>query len=69
MKQRRKSCLGYWRKARGLTQEQLSRHVRVNYRTISNWECDLTSPTKEQAETLSRVLGVSVRVLFPHELF
>jgi DNA-binding XRE family transcriptional regulator len=65
----RKSRLGYWRKIRGLTQQDLGRRLRVTTKTISNWELDITAPTREQAETLARLLRVNVRELFPFTAF
>ncbi|MGE5673760.1 MAG: helix-turn-helix transcriptional regulator [Mycobacterium leprae] len=65
----RKNRVGFWRKIRGFTQDQVGRKIHVTGRTISSWELDITCPTKEQADALARVLGVSVRELFPYELF
>ena len=65
----RKNRLGYWRKIRGFTQQDLGRRLRVNPKTISNWELDITSPTRDQAEALAKLLGVSARELFPYTAF
>jgi len=65
----RKNRLGYWRKIRGYTQQDLGRIVRVSPGTISNWELDITNPTREQAEILASLLGVSARELFPLTAF
>lgn len=65
----RKSRLGYWRKIKGYTQHDLGVLLRVNPKTISNWELDITNPTKDQAEILAKLLGVSARELFPFTAF
>jgi transcriptional regulator with XRE-family HTH domain len=61
----RKTRLAYWRKVRGLSQEDLARLLRVTDRTIRNWELDETSPTRAQAEVLARLLRIGLRELFP----
>lgn len=63
---KRKTRLGYYRKSRRLTQEDLAQYLRVTTRTIRNWEADVTAPTRTQAEIIARLLRVSIRDLFPH---
>ena len=65
----RKNRLGYWRKIRGYTQEEIARRLRVSPRTISNWELDIGAPSLEKAEIVARLFRVSVRELFPHVPF
>lgn len=52
-----------YRKARGLTQEQLSARIPVVRQTLSKWEKNLSVPDAQALLRLSQVLGVSVEVL------
>ena len=52
-----------YRKARGLTQEQLSAQIPVVRQTLSKWEKNLSVPDAQAVLRLSQVLGVSVEVL------
>lgn len=52
-----------YRKARGLTQEQLSAQIPVVRQTLSKWEKDLSVPDAQALVRLSQVLEVSVEVL------
>ena len=52
-----------YRKARGLTQEQLSAQIPVVRQTLSKWEKNLSVPDAQALLRLSQVLGVSVEVL------
>ena len=45
------------RKAAGLTQEELSRHMHVTRATISHWEVGRYIPDFDTIQRLSRVLG------------
>lgn len=63
----RKNKLSYWRKVRGLSQGDLAGLIGVTNVTISNWERDVTHPTRAQVYALSNVLLVSARDLFPFE--
>jgi DNA-binding XRE family transcriptional regulator len=65
----RKNRLGMYRRIRGYTQAELSKRIGVTRVTIANWELDVTHPTQEQAEAISRLLRVSVRELFPYHAY
>jgi len=52
-----------YRKARGLTQEQLSAQIPVVRQTLSKWEKNLSVPDAQALVRLSQVLEVSVEVL------
>jgi len=65
----RKNRLGFWRKVRGYTQQEVASWMGVTQPTISNWELDITSPTPEQAAAMAKMLRVRVRELFPHDIF
>lgn len=65
----RKTRLGFWRRIRGLSQKELGRLMQVTSKTVSNWELDITSPTRAQAEALTKLLRVNLRDLFPFHAF
>jgi transcriptional regulator with XRE-family HTH domain len=65
----RKTRLGHWRNARRISQEELAHAMHVTGRTIRNWETGITTPTPSQALSLSSLLGVHVRELFPFTIF
>lgn len=48
------------RKARGMTQEMLSKAARVNRVNISKYENGLSSPNLDSAQRLANALGVSI---------
>ena len=52
-----------YRKARGLTQEQLSAQIPVVRQTLSKWEKNLSVPDAQALVRLSQVLEVSVEIL------
>lgn len=52
-----------YRKARGLTQEQLSAQIPVVRQTLSKWEKNLSVPDAQALLRLSQVLEVSVEIL------
>ncbi len=52
-----------YRKARGLTQEQLAAQIPVVRQTLSKWEKNLSAPDAQALLRLSQVLGVSVETL------
>lgn len=56
--------LRYWRKKRGLTQDELGKICRLNRRTISLYECEKFYPSLDTAILLSVVLDVPLNVLF-----
>jgi len=66
---KRKNSLAFWRRVRGLSQEDLGRLVGVCSRTIWSWENDTSMPTKAQAERMARLLRTNIRELFPFEVF
>lgn len=49
-----------YRRARGLTQEQLSAQIPVVRQTLSKWEKNLSVPDAQALLRLSQVLEVSV---------
>lgn len=63
---KRKTRLGYYRRAKRLTQDDMAAYLRVTARTVRNWEADITAPTRAQAEAIAKLLGVGVRDIFPH---
>lgn len=48
------------RNEKGLTQEQLSEMINVNYKTISKWECGNSLPSLDVLEQLSEIFNVSL---------
>jgi transcriptional regulator with XRE-family HTH domain len=46
-----------------LTQEELSRRLDLSFRTVGDWETGKKLPRFDNAVTLSRALGVSLRTL------
>jgi transcriptional regulator with XRE-family HTH domain len=46
-----------------LTQEELSRRLDLSFRTVGDWETGKKLPRFDNATTLSRELGVSLRTL------
>jgi transcriptional regulator with XRE-family HTH domain len=46
-----------------LTQEELSRRLDLSFRTVGDWETGKKLPRFDNAATLSRELGVSLRTL------
>ncbi|MDB4894708.1 MAG: Helix-turn-helix domain [Firmicutes bacterium] len=66
---KRKNRLAYWRRVRGLSQDELGRLLRVAGRTVRNWELDVTTPTRDQGERIASLLRVNVRELFPFTIF
>ena len=52
-----------YRKARNLTQEQLSAQIPVVRQTLSKWEKNLSVPDAQALVRLSQVLEVSVEIL------
>lgn len=58
--------VSYFRKARGLTQQQLADKMDVNYETISRIENANTGLSMDMLFELSRALGVTLHELFAH---
>jgi len=52
--------LAQLRNEKGLTQEQLSEMINVNYKTISKWECGNSSPSLDTLVQLCEVYNVSL---------
>lgn len=50
----------YYRKQRGLTQEQVAEEVDVSFQTVSAWEHDDYLPQLEKLEKLAEVLDVTI---------
>jgi len=55
------------RKQKGLSQEQLSRHVAVSRQTVSKWEMDSVTPDTDSVVRLSEFFGVSTDFLLKGE--
>ncbi len=53
----------HYRKAAGLSQEELGQKLFVSRQTVSQWESDKTVPTVDNLILLKKVLGVSVDTL------
>lgn len=53
----------YYRKQKGLSQEELGQLLTVSRQTVSQWETGQTSPTVDNLMRLKEVLGVSVDAL------
>jgi len=58
--------VNYYRKLRGLTQEQLAEKMDVNYETISRLENANTGISGDTLFALSKALNVSLGELFTH---
>jgi len=56
----------YYRRAKGLTQEQLAEKMGVNYQTISRLENANTGISMDTLLSLSKALGVPLSELFAH---
>lgn len=52
------------RRAKGITQKELSRHLRVDYRTVSLYETGLSTPPVEVLLSYSQFFKVSIEYLF-----
>ena len=50
----------YYRKQKGLSQEELGQLLTVSRQTVSQWETGQTSPTVDNLVRLKEVLGISV---------
>lgn len=46
-----------------ISQEELSRRLNLSFRTVGDWETGKKTPRFDNAATLSRELGVSLRTL------
>ena len=58
----------YYRKQKGLSQEELGQLLTVSRQTVSQWETGQTSPTIDNLTRLKDVLGVSVDELLSPEM-
>jgi transcriptional regulator with XRE-family HTH domain len=52
-----------FRRARGLTQEELAYRARVSLRTVAGWESGQVRPHKRNARALAKALGVGLDAL------
>ena len=52
--------IAYYRKRRGLTQEQLAEQCSVTPQAVSKWENDVSYPDITLLKTLARTFGISV---------
>ncbi|HWI62971.1 MAG TPA: helix-turn-helix transcriptional regulator [Symbiobacteriaceae bacterium] len=66
---KRKNNLAFWRRVRGLSQDEVGHIMGVSGRAVCHWELDETLPSKDQARQLARLLRVNIRELFPYEIF
>lgn len=55
------------RKARGLSQEDFARAIRVSRQTVSSIENGRYNPSLELAFTISDFFGLSIEEIFIHE--
>lgn len=53
------------REARGMNQSELARAVGVSPQAVQKWESGLSVPRPSKLKTISDVLGISMRSLFP----
>lgn len=51
--------IAYWRKNRGLTQEQLAEKCSVTAQAVSKWENDLTAPDISLIVPLAEIFGIT----------
>lgn len=58
----------YYRKQKGLSQEELGQLLTVSRQTVSQWETGQTSPTVDNLVRLKEVLGISVDELLSPEM-
>lgn len=56
-----------YRKAAGMTQQELAKRMNVNQSAVSLWESKKTSPMKKTWKKLARVLGVTVDELLKED--
>lgn len=54
-----------YRKLRGMTQEELGKHLSIGKSTIANYEKGFRSPKKDMIFQIAEVLSVSIDDLFP----
>lgn len=59
----------YYRKKRGMTQEQLAEKVGVSFQTISSWENDEYLPQLDKVETIANALSVTIADLCAENTF
>ena len=55
------------RKARGLSQEEFARAIRVSRQTVSSIEYGKYTPSLEMAFTISDFFGLPIEEIFIHE--
>lgn len=48
------------RKGRSYTQEKLANKLGITRQTLSNWECNITSPDLEQAKKIAEIFNISL---------
>ncbi len=59
--------LSRYRKAKGLTQEDVAKQITISPQAVSKWENDISSPDISELSTLADILGVSVNDLLGRE--
>ena len=59
--------LSRFRKAKGLTQEDVAKQITISPQAVSKWENDISSPDILELSTLADILGVSVNELLGRE--
>ena len=55
--------ISYYRKACGLTQEELADRLSVSRQTIYKWEAGLAKPTLDKLEGLTKILEIDFNIL------
>ena len=48
------------RKGGSYTQEKLANKLGITRQTLSNWECNITSPDLEQAKKIAEIFNISL---------
>ena len=59
--------LSRFRKAKGLTQEDVAKQITISPQAVSKWENDISTPDILELSTLADILGVSVNELLGRE--
>ena len=52
------------REAKGISQAELARRVKVNQTAVSQWERETTLPSCEKIPEIANALGVSISEMF-----
>lgn len=52
--------VGSWRRAKGITQKDMSERLGVHINTYQNWEKSPQNISMENAQKIARIFGVSI---------